>query len=354
MIKNFFILFFLTSLLVTEVNAQIFGEIQEVKPVGEYLFPIGAKPLIISSFDVKDKYEFSYNELVPTVGPISFWEELNQFTLDFSEVAFVNWNAGGSNSVSGLYGMNIKRLFRKNALRWNNEFRFRFGVNKQEDQELRKTEDELEIISTFGYQFSKESNWFYSAKFNYRTQIAPGYNYPDKDNSISGFMAPGYVFLGAGAKYTLPDESFEMYLSPITQKSTFVLNQRLANDGAFGVEAAIRDEEGNIIREGKTSRNEFGILVTNEFTKEIFDNVNAISRLSLYSDYINNFGNIDVDWELNFNFKINEFMKANFGSHIRYDDDIKIKEENANGNLVQKGARIQWKQQLGIGVIVEL
>lgn len=79
-----------------------------------------------------------------------------------------------------------------------------------------------------------------------------------------------------------------------------------------------------------------------------------MSRLNLYTDYLNKFGNIDVNWELNFNFKVNEYVLAKLGSHLKYDDDVIIQEENADGDLVGIGPRVQWKQQLGIGVIVEL
>ncbi|SDG93217.1 DUF3078 domain-containing protein [Psychroflexus sediminis] len=348
----------LTSILIlgftVQVNAQSFGEIQKVEPIGDQIYPIGAMPLISTSFDIVDFYQFEFNELVPTTGRTSFWEKINKFTLDLSEVAFLNWNAGGSNSISGLYGMNIGRIYKNDGFRWDNQFLFRYGINQQEGQELRKTEDDLELTSSFGYEVSKNSKWFYSGKFRFKTQVARGYNYPDIETSISEFMAPGYVFLGVGAKFVEPNEEFELYLSPLTQKSTFVLNQRLANQGAFGVQAALRDEQGNIIREGKTSRNELGILVTNEFKQKLFDSTVLSSRLTLYTDYINNFGNIDVDWELVFDFKINNFMRASLGAHIRYDDDIKIKEEAADGTLVEAGSRIQLKQQLGVGIVLDL
>jgi hypothetical protein len=279
---------------------------------------------------------------------------VNNLTLDVSEVAFVNWNAGGTNSISGLYGMNVIRTYINKGFRWDNQFRLRYGIIQQEGQELRKTQDDLELISSFGYEVSKNSKWFYSGKFSYKTQISKGFNYPNTEASISQFMAPGYIFLGVGAKYVEPNEKFELYLSPITQKSTFVLNQRLANQGAFGVRSAIRDSDGNIVREGKRSRNELGILVTNEFQQEIFESTAVVSRLSLYSDYINNFGNIDIDWEFSFNFKINDFMRATLGAHIRYDDDIKIKVEAPDGTLINGGSRIQLKQQLGIGIALEL
>ncbi len=74
--------------------------------------------------------------------------------------------------------------------------------------------------------------------------------------------------------------------------------------------------------------------------------------MSLYTDYINDFGNIDIDWVLKFQFKINNFLEANFRTHLIYDDDIKFKNGiDENGETFMYGARIQLKQQLGIGVL---
>lgn len=334
--------------------SQSFGEIQKQISVADYFFSKGPEPLIKTSFDNDYYYLLKRNDLIRTVGPISFWEENNKFTFDLSEVAFVNWNAGGSNSISGLFGVHLKRLFTKNALKWNNELKLRYGVNQQESQELRKTDDDIEIISTFGYRVSKKSNWYYSGKFSFNSQFSKGFQYPNTEVSISDFMAPGYVFLGIGSEYTTEDKNNQIYISPVTLKSTFVLNQRLANQGAFGVTKAVLDADGNIIEEGKKSRNEVGILVTNEYNREVFQNVNMNSRLRLYTDYLNKFGNIDIDWELNFEFKVNGFIKAAIGSHLRYDDDVRISTENADGEIVEGGPKVQWKQQLGIGVIVEL
>ena len=41
----------------------------------------------------------------------SFWTNVNKLGANFSEVAFVNWNAGGNNSISAL-GMSERMLFR--------------------------------------------------------------------------------------------------------------------------------------------------------------------------------------------------------------------------------------------------
>ncbi|RRO21402.1 DUF3078 domain-containing protein [Flavobacteriaceae bacterium 14752] len=298
--------------------------------------------------------ELNRHELVRIIDMPIFWKEVNKFSLQASEVSFTNWNGGGANSVSGLIGIEIERNYKDRKFKWDNQLIIKVGANKQSDQDIRKTEDHLEINSKAGFSFKKNSNWYYLGKLNFNTQFFNGFNFPNTDEIISQFMAPGYLFMGLGVEHKIKKQNFYMYLSPMTLKSTFVLNQKLANDGAFGVDEAIRDENGNILKEGEKVRMESGILINNEYEKEVFENVNMKHKLSLYTDYINNFGNIDVDWEINFNFKINSFLKANFGSHLRYDDDVKIRLEQEDGSFVEGGPRVQWKQQLGIGVTVEL
>ncbi len=285
---------------------------------------------------------------------VTFWTEKNEVGVNLSEVAFINWNAGGNNSISALLHGNVERNFKKNDLNWRNRATMRYGINSQEGQALRKTEDELRLSSSFGYRKDSVSNWFYSAKFNFNTQFTNGYKYPNTRNPISQFMAPGYLFLGIGSEYSDPVEDLTIYISPVTQKSTFVLNERLANEGMFGVTGAVRDTLGNILEKGENVRTEFGFLVTSDFSKEVFENVEVDNQLSLYSDYLNKFGNIDVEWQLNVNLKVNDFIKANVGSHLRYDDDVKFKEDtNGDGELETTGPRVQFKQMLGVGLVYE-
>lgn len=285
---------------------------------------------------------------------IDHWTEVNKIGLDLHEVAFVNWNSGGSNSISALLGVAIKRNYDQANLHWKNELLLQYGLNKQKDLDFRKTDDKIEVNSTFGYQTDSLSNWFYSAKLNFDTQFSKGYKYPNTEESISGFMAPAYLFLGVGSEYNSKTEELVFYVSPLTMKTTFVLDDRLANAGAFGVEPAILNDAGEIIQEGENIRSQVGILLTNEYNTQVFENITLNNKLSLYTDYLNKFGNIDVNWELNFTFKVNKYVVAKLGSHLKYDDDIKLKEENDAGELISKGPSVQWKQQLGIGVIVNL
>lgn len=285
---------------------------------------------------------------------IILWTEKNAVGVNFNEVAFVNWNAGGNNSISANFYGNFERNYKKDLMSWKTNASIRYGLNAQEGRELRKTDDQILFNSTAGYRRDSTSNFRYSAKFNFNTQFASGYRYPNTQNPISKFMAPAYAFLGIGSEYTHPTEDLTVYLSPVTQKSTFVLDQDFANDGRFGVTPAVRDEEGTIIEKGEKVRTEFGMLLTSGFSKEIFTNVKLDNQLSLYSDYLNNFGNIDVDWELNVNLTVNDFVKASIGSHLKYDDDIKVQGDiNEDGELENLGPKIQFKQMLGVGLVYE-
>lgn len=96
-----------------------------------------------------------------------------------------------------------------------------------------------------------------------------------------------------------------------------------------------------------------GILITNYYQTKIIENISLTNRLSLYTDYLNSFGNIDIDWEVNFDFQVNSFVRATLGSHMRYDNDVKIiKETEIEDEFIESGARVQLKQILGIGVIL--
>ncbi|CAN1558338.1 Protein of unknown function DUF3078 [Flavobacteriaceae bacterium] len=280
---------------------------------------------------------------------ISNWTNKNILGIDISEIAFVNWSAGGTSAITGLIHGQLKRDFKDENQVWSNELIFRYGLNKQQGVELRKTDDVLRINSTYGYRKDTLSNWYHSAKFNFNTQFSNGYNYPNTENPISKPFAPAYTFLGIGSEYIYKPEKFNLYLSPLTLKSTLVLDQNLANTGAYGVRKAEYDTLGNLITKGKRSKTELGILVNSYIEREIFTNITLKNRLILFTDYVHNFGNIDVDWSFLADLKVNQYVKANVGLNLIYDEDIDVFKE-VNGVKTNEGAKVQLKQVLGIGL----
>src|SRR3546814_4615805 len=94
-----------------------------------------------------------------------------------------------------------------------------------------------------------------------------GYNY-SKDNDrtkVSNFLAPAYVTTSLGLDYK-PSKAFSLLLSPLAGKITLVLDQELADQGRFGVEKAVLDTAGNIIKHGRNSRSQ---LRSEEHTSEL-------------------------------------------------------------------------------------
>jgi hypothetical protein len=282
--------------------------------------------------------------------PLSHWIKKNTLGFYISEIAFVNWSAGGTSSVSGLVKGDFSKVYTRENYKWSNELIVRYGLNKQDGIEVRKTDDALQFNSTFGYRQDTISNWYHSAKFNFNSQFTNGYSYPNTEIAISKPFAPAYIFLGVGAENINKEKKRTFYISPFTFKKTLVLDQRLADQGAFGVARAVYDANGNLIMEGKRSKTELGFLMTSFYKKEIFKNINLENRLSLYSDYINNFGNVDVDCDLILDLVVNQYVKANIGTRIVYDDDIKSKKEVA-GTQITQGPKAQLKQMLGVGIV---
>jgi len=299
---------------------------------------------------VSHQYQLPFDQWNPLRSDISYWKKTNTIGLDVNQSSFTNWSAGGYNSISGTIKGDFTRIFEKGRTVWTNELKIRYGLNKQDNQETRKTDDVLSLNSAYGYRTSVNSRWYYTGKLTINTQFANGYAYPDVTNPISKWFAPAYVFLGVGAEYSSTDKKFQMYVSPATLKSTLVLDEALANSGAFGVEAAVYDANGNLIRAGKKSKNEFGFLFTNQYQKEILKNVVLNHKLVVYTDYLHNFGNIDIDWQLQLEMKVNNYIKATLGGHLIYDDDIKNKRD-IDGVQITEGPKVQIKQLLGVGVV---
>src|SRR5690606_24654582 len=155
----------------------------------------------------------------------------NSVGVNFNEVAFINWNAGGNNSISALLHGNFEREYEKNLLNWKNVASVRYGINAQEGRELRKSEDQISFNSTAGYLRDSTASFRSSATVNITAQLSNGSRYPSTGRPISKFLAPGYLFLGIGTEYAHPTEDLTIYLSPVTQKSTFVLDRTSATAG---------------------------------------------------------------------------------------------------------------------------
>jgi len=279
----------------------------------------------------------SFSLLAQVESDTTYWKANGNISLNFSEVSFTNWAAGGESSVSGVGLFNLSANYEKDIVLWENSFKFNYGLLKKGNNKLAKSEDIIDINSKFDVK-TKSDKLFYSAMFNFRSQFANGYNYPDTNTKISGFLAPAYITAGLGIDYK-SSEKLSLSALPASSKITIVNDDALSTTGAFGVEP------------GSKSRAEFGATVKAQFKAPVVENVNIDTQISLFSNYLDTPQNIDIVWDFAVNMKINDFLSANFLSNLIYDDDIKTAaDDDGNGNIDSEGPRIQFKQLLGIGL----
>lgn len=285
----------------------------------------------------------------------SAWKFHGMTGLNFSQVYLNNWNAGGQQSLALTSLANINLNYKKGNRSWTNQLDLAYGVIQQGDESLRKTDDRIDFLSKYGIK-GKNNKWYYTALMNFKSQFAPGYDFPNDSVEISNFMAPGYLMLSLGADYK-PNDKFSAYLSPATAKFTFVLDQDLADAGAFGVEGAEFNDMGEKTTDGANSLVEVGAYANFSADLDLMENINLKSRLELFSSYTRDPSRIDVFWENVLTMKVNKYITANITATIIYDHDIDIQETNSNGNpkLDENGEpiigpRTQFKEVLSLGV----
>jgi len=285
---------------------------------------------------------------------LKYWKLSGKNSLHFNQMTLSNWASGGESSLAGKTTVNIDLDFAKNRINFDNNINLMYGIIGYQSDKIQKTDDKIEINNTFALKAAKK--WWYSSMLNLRTQFSNGYKYPDDSTLISTFFAPAYLTLSLGMKYK-PWEELLIMLSPASGKFTMVLDQELANKGSFGVTPAIYDTSGTVLSEGKRYKAEFGINVVVALEKEIIKNITAKSKLNLYNNYLdenfNNRWNIDINWESNITFAVNDHISTDLYLHMIYDHNINVPQYEVIDNERVKtgeGPRLQLKESMGIGL----
>lgn len=278
------------------------------------------------------------------------WKLKAIYGLNGTQTSFINWNAGGRNNISLLGSISASANYEKNTFKWTNDLSLALGglqyIEKNSTEGLQKTDDRIDIASNIGYKMKE--HYYFSFIGGFKTQMLDGFTYPNDSVRVSTFLAPGYVSAALGIDY-IKSDNFSIFSSPFAMKMTIVNDQTLANAGSFGVTAATYDGLGNLLTQGERLRGEFGAYVKMKYNFTIAKNIDLKSKLELFSNYLNNPQNIDVNAEALFNFKVNEWFSASLQWTLIYDDDIDIRD--ADGNV---GPRTQFKTVLGIGIAYKM
>lgn len=304
----------------------------------------------IDSLEVKIDSLVVKKEEIIKADTIRRWKKGGIGAINFAQSSFTNWAAGGENALSATALLSVYANYKKDKTTWDNTLDLAYGMIQSGKAPLRKNEDKIDFSSKYGRHI-KETKLYYSALVNFKSQFDVGYNFPDDTTVISRFLAPAYVLGAIGFDYK-PNDYLSLFVSPVTSKTTIVADQKLADVGAYGVAKAEYDTAGVKIKDGQMVRSEFGGYLRFTFKKDIFKNVNFATKLELFSNYLNNPQNIDVNWENIVGLKINKYLSASISTNMIYDHDIPVPvtEDDANGLPVTRtGPRLQFKQVLAVG-----
>jgi len=262
------------------------------------------------------------------------WRTGGIFNLNVSQGSLSNWAAGGDkfslslNSILSAYA-----FYKKNKSSWDNTLDVNFGFIRTTTLGNRKNDDRLDILSKYGHAIAPK--WNVAALFNFRTQMANGFTYPDNVKTFSSaFLSPAYVLLSPGLDFR-PNADFSLFLSPITARWVIVKDDSLSAKGLYGVTP------------GSHSRSEFGAFVSANYIKQFNKTVAYKGRLDLFSNYKHNPEKIDVFMTNLLAIKLSKVLSFTWNVDIIYDDDVRLFGDD------NKSPAWQVKSLIGLGLMVK-
>ena len=167
-----------------------------------------------------------------------------------------------------------------------------------------------------------------------------GYAYGDDGvtrlgGAISHFFSPAYFQVGPGMLWKKSD-NLKVNFSPAAAKMIIVHGEftevpTVAEDafneagGYFGVDA------------NETSRFELGAAIQGYYKVDLMKNISMENLLNLYTNYLDEPKNVDVDYTMNLVMAINKYISTNLTVQAIYDDNAQ-----RNG--------FQVREAFGVGV----
>lgn len=272
------------------------------------------------------------------------WKSRTEASLALNQGLLSNWVKGGQSSFTTSFDVTYFADYNNKPylVSSNNFVRLKYGLIATDEQGIRTNIDLLETNSKLNHKaFGK---FDFSGTMLFKTQISRGYDYPNDSVPVSKFLNPAILTLGFGLDYK-PDKKTSINISPLSYKATFVPDTSLIDQTKYG------------IAKNRKSLHEPGgsILISHEFSP--VKNITVTNRLQLFTNYIHNPQNIDVDWEMILVTHLNWFTDIRLNTHLIFDDDTKTLLYNrdkdpvlGNDGIQKKTARIQFKEVLGLSL----
>ena len=266
----------------------------------------------------------------------SLWTKRGNVAVLLNQTGFSDWVGGGTNNFSGTIKFDYEWEYRNKGWDWLSNVESAFGLAKYKNAPFaRKIDDRILIQSIVGKEFTR--NLSFSAFFNFTSQIGNGYKYKkDDDNNeirelTTRIFSPAYFQIGSGFLWK-KDEKLWVNYSPIA--SRLILVSKKFTDGLSENESYFG------VSPNKSSRYELGANLTFHSEGSLLENVNYKQDLKLFSNYLEDASNIDLDYLAQIEINVNPFLSTQLIFQLIYDD-----------NAV---SRLQVREVFGVGVQLKL
>ena len=269
----------------------------------------------------------------------SYWTKSIMTQLNLAQNSYYHWAKGGNNNVAFSSYIDAHADYKKDDLLWTNRLQLDYGFMYSEDKPImQKGKDRMLLESNWGLKATEK--WYYSANFTFLNQFSNGYTYGTpsiedptkqdwKDARVlkSGFLAPGIVTLGLGAKW-VPNKWLTVNFSPLTGGFTIVRDEDLRKNYGMALKPRYKDTPDPIGSYYRAARFELGAQIVADAKIKVNDNFEASTHLILFSNYLKNPQNIRVNWDNLFMWKLAKYFTLTLTTNLIYDDTVLITDKD--------------------------
>jgi hypothetical protein len=129
-----------------------------------------------------------------------------------------------------------------------------------------------------------------------------------------------------------PNKHASLFMSPLNTKNIYV------SDTKYALRYSIDSS--------KNFRSELGAIVKFKYEKELIKNINFLTKLDLFADYLEFAGveDIDVNWEVLLTINVFKVLSINLNTHLIWDNDVLF----TDGDELK--SKWQFKEIFGAGI----
>jgi len=257
-----------------------------------------------------------------------YWKPKATVGLTAAQTSYDNWVAGGENSLVWVLTFDNALNYTRDKHEFENKLKLAYGQTKQGGKEARKSEDKIELSSTYVYKIGIYVNPYVSMTLE--TQFSKGFEYKGdrRVKAKSDFVDPLHLSQSAGVGFR-PFRPKDLVRIRIGVSVREDLANRYAS--IWTDDPKTPKIEKKKIQPGLESVTDMNIT----FGKDMAYS----SRLKLFSAF-EDIDQLDAKWENNITARVAKYINITLRVDILYDRDI--------------NPRAQWKQTLTIGLSYKL